>query len=82
MREAEQRTETEYGIPLAELIDNAVKGLARAALEMCPDGVIGIIRGGLGFLLQLPSSFYLRLGTCLQLPGRIHYNGDGSLVLF
>ena len=34
MREAERRTETEYGIPLAALMDNAGKGLARAALEM------------------------------------------------
>jgi len=45
MREAEQRTETEYGIPLAELMDTAGKGLARAALEMCPNGVIGIFCG-------------------------------------
>jgi NAD(P)H-hydrate repair Nnr-like enzyme with NAD(P)H-hydrate epimerase domain len=36
MREAERRAETEYGIPLADLMDNAGKGLARAALEMLP----------------------------------------------
>jgi len=47
MREAEQRAGTEYGIPLADLMDNAGKGLARAALEMLPrpDGVIGIFCG-------------------------------------
>jgi hydroxyethylthiazole kinase-like uncharacterized protein yjeF len=45
MREAEQRAVTECGIPLAELMDNAGKGLARAALEMCPDGAIGIFCG-------------------------------------
>ena len=45
MREAEQRTENEYDIPLSALMDNAGKGLARAALAMCPDGVIGIFCG-------------------------------------
>ena len=47
MREAERRTETEYGIPLADLMDNAGKSLARAALEMLPqpEGVIGIFCG-------------------------------------
>ena len=47
MREAEQRAETEYGIPLAELMDNAGKGLAHAALEMLPqpEGTIGIFCG-------------------------------------
>jgi len=46
MREAEHRAETEHNIPLAELMDNAGKGLARAALEMCPDGTVGIFCGG------------------------------------
>jgi len=46
MREAEQRTETEYKIPLADLMDNAGKGLARSALEMCPGGTVGIFCGG------------------------------------
>jgi len=47
MREAEQRAVTEYGIPLAVLMDNAGKGLARAALKMLPqpDGVIWIFCG-------------------------------------
>ena len=45
MREAEQRAVTEYGIPLSALMDNAGKGLACAALEMCPDGAIGIFCG-------------------------------------
>jgi NAD(P)H-hydrate epimerase len=47
MREAERRAETEYGIALADLMDNAGKGLARAALEMLPqpDGIIGIFCG-------------------------------------
>jgi len=47
MREAERRTETEYGIPLAVLMANAGKGLARAALEMLPqpDSVIAIFCG-------------------------------------
>ena len=47
MQEAERRAETEYGVPLAGLMDNAGKGLARAALEMLPqpDGVIGIFCG-------------------------------------
>jgi len=47
MREAEQRTVIEYGIPLAALMDKAGQGLARAALEMLPrpDGVIGIFCG-------------------------------------
>ena len=48
MREAERRTEAEYDIPLADLMDNAGKGLARIALEMLPrpDGAIGIFCGG------------------------------------
>jgi NAD(P)H-hydrate epimerase len=47
MREAERCAEIEYGIPLADLMDNAGKGLARAALEMLPqpEGVIGIFCG-------------------------------------
>jgi len=47
MREAERRAETEYGIPLADLMDNAGKGLARAALKMLPqpEGIIGIFCG-------------------------------------
>ena len=47
MREAERRAETEYGIPLASLMDNAGKGLARAALEMLPlpGGSFGIFCG-------------------------------------
>jgi NAD(P)H-hydrate epimerase len=47
MREAERRTESEYGTPLSALMDHAGKGLARAALEMLPqtDGVIGIFCG-------------------------------------
>jgi len=45
MREAEQRAVIEHGIPLSVLMDSAGKGLARAALEMCPDGVIGIFCG-------------------------------------
>jgi len=47
MREAEQRAVIEYGIPLAVLMDNAGKGLARAALEMLPRpaGLIGIFCG-------------------------------------
>ena len=48
MREAEQRTETKYGISLSVLMDNAGKCLARAALEMFPQpgGTIGIFCGG------------------------------------
>ena len=45
MREAEQRTVTEYGIPLADLMDSAGKGLARAALELCLGGLVGIFCG-------------------------------------
>jgi NAD(P)H-hydrate epimerase len=47
MREAERRAETDCGIPLADLMDNAGKGLARAALEMLPrpDGAVGIFCG-------------------------------------
>jgi len=45
MREAEQRAATEYGISLSDLMDNAGKALARAALAMCPAGVIGIFCG-------------------------------------
>ena len=45
MRESEQRAVIEYGIPLSALMDNAGKGLAHAALEMCPEGVIGIFCG-------------------------------------
>ncbi|MCL1952593.1 MAG: NAD(P)H-hydrate epimerase [Oscillospiraceae bacterium] len=47
MREAEQRAETEYGIPLADLMNNAGKGLARAALEMLQqaEDVIGVFCG-------------------------------------
>jgi len=45
MRQAEHRAESGYGIPLAHLMDNAGKGLARAALAMCPDGFIGIFCG-------------------------------------
>jgi len=47
MREAEQRAESEYGIPLSKLMDNAGKGLARAALEMLPqpEDVIGVFCG-------------------------------------
>ena len=47
MREAEGCAETEYGIPLADLMDNAGKGLARAALELLPlpGGIIGIFCG-------------------------------------
>jgi len=48
MREAERLAETEYGIPLAGLMDNAGKGLARAALELLPraGGATGIFCGG------------------------------------
>jgi len=45
MREAEQRAVTEYGIPLFALMDNAGKALARAARELCPEGIIGIFCG-------------------------------------
>ena len=47
MREAEQRTVTEYSIPPAILMYNAGKGLASAVLEMLPqpDGIIGIFCG-------------------------------------
>ncbi|MCL2695426.1 MAG: NAD(P)H-hydrate epimerase [Clostridiales bacterium] len=42
---AERRAETEFGIPLSQLMDNAGKALARAALEMCPDGPVVIFCG-------------------------------------
>lgn len=47
MREAEQRTETEYGIPLADLMRSAGQALARTALAMLPqpDGITGIFCG-------------------------------------
>ena len=47
MREAERRAEAEFGIPLAELMERAGHGLARAALDMLveQDDGIGIFCG-------------------------------------
>ena len=47
MKEAERRAESEYGIPLADLMERAGHGLACAALEMLKelDGAVGIFCG-------------------------------------
>jgi len=47
VREAERLTETEYGIPLSVLMDNAGRCLAQTAVGMLPDAtaVIGIFCG-------------------------------------
>jgi len=47
MRRAEQRTEAEYGVPLAELMDNAGHGLAEAAVAMlcCQRGTVWVFCG-------------------------------------
>ena len=47
VQEAEKRAETEFGIPLADLMEKAGQGLACAALEMlpAPDASIGIFCG-------------------------------------
>jgi len=45
MREAERRTESEYGVSLAVLMDNAGYGLFRSAIDFFPEGSIGIFCG-------------------------------------
>ena len=47
MREAERRSESEYGIPLSALMDNAGRGLALAALDLLQNqnGPVGIFCG-------------------------------------
>jgi NAD(P)H-hydrate epimerase len=85
MREAERRAVAEYGIPLAELMDNAGKGLACASLEMLPqpDSVIGVFcgngnNGGDGYVC---ATELLRRGRRVTLWGIGAENlPDGSLV--
>jgi len=60
MQEAERRTETEFGIPLSQLMDNAGRGLANAALDMLSenDNIITVFcgsgnNGGDGYVCAL-----------------------------
>ena len=80
MQEAERRAETEYGIPLASLMDNAAFGLMRTALDMLPkqDGVMGIFCGSVQHKLKRPESNCAR--RCVRL-GRTSRSTKAARIL-
>ena len=83
MRLAEQRTADEYGVPLAELMDNAGHGLAEAAVAMlcCNRGTVWVFcgsgnNGGDGYVC---AAELLRRGIPVAVVGPDNL-ADGSLV--
>jgi len=85
MRAAEERTAGEYGIPLAELMDNAGRGLAEAAMAMlcCRRGTVWVFcgtgnNGGDGYVA---ASQLLRRGVAVSVVAvRPDELAAGSLV--
>ncbi|MCL1810363.1 MAG: NAD(P)H-hydrate epimerase [Clostridiales bacterium] len=85
MQEAERRTETEYGIPLAALMDNAGHGLADAAFGMLPEpgAAVGIFcgsgnNGGDGYVC---ATYLMNRGAAVTVWGIGHEKlQEGSLA--
>jgi len=85
MQEAERRAETEHGIPLAQLMDSAGRGLSDAAADMLPDAgaAVGIFcgsgnNGGDGYVC---ATYLMKKGIKVQVWGIGHEKlRDGSLA--